>query len=662
MLAQGNTACETLEKINVLIQRNHYEPKPVDDNLSVFVFDAVIEKLDPYHNTLLDSEYQKLLSEHRLKIDDYIAENNCAFLTDLVRIYSDALKRKKSVIERIGAAPLNYNRTDSMRYSRTSFPFPTSEGTLEQNIRKRITFEVLENVAKISRNKDSLLAHLPKLTKKASDQIFDSNICKINTLIHSDITNEVSNDLFNIFCRYFDPHTDYFSADAKTSYLSGLATSNLSLGLDVRLNNEQEIVVLDVIPGGPAARSEKIDKDDVIVKVANHKQALSVTCTSLETIGNMIFSDANTELKLTVRKANGQLLDVPLVKQVMKATDNTAYSFIAEKDGTRIGYIRLPNFYSDFEAGTVSGCADDVAAEIVKLQQDKIDGLVIDLFDNGGGSMEEAAKLVGMFIDYGPVAVLEDNAGMQTIMKDMNRGMSYRGPLVVLINGSSASASEFFAGAMQDYNRAIIIGATSLGKATMQAILPLEDDEQQFVKLTMQKFYRVTGDSSQATGVLPDVVMPVLFDNLVERESDFETALAYKKIMTKARFTPFTAGLQKAADLSKTRVTTNAKLNSIKRLNVQIDAVFNGDKASVRVAFQDVFNQIHKDNELWDRVTSAAEQQNASIISNTTYDMEKMQYDTFLTESNKYKMINAKQNPYLEEAIAIITDLRLTNP
>jgi len=399
--------CELLSKINSLIQSAHFQPKPVDDSLSVYVFDTFIDALDENRNLFTKLEYEKLC-KHRLNIDNYILQNDCSFMNDFASMYQFALERKKNIIEKIRTEPLEYNGKDTVRFSKNKFPFELESNDFERVWKKRMKFDILEDISKISSNLDSLNQNFTQLEKTARIKIFDNNICKINNIleIKNGIGTGLQNDFLNIFCTYFDPHTNYFSQDARSSFMSSLTTSNLSLGLNVTLNEKEEIIIDEIVPGGPAARSKKFEKEDVILKVSNSKgDSYLVSCASLEKIGELIFSDSNETIELTIQKKNGNILDVILKKQVMKATANAVTSFIIEK-GIKTGYISIPNFYSDFDGFSIQGCANDVYNEILKLKQDKIQGLVIDLRDNGGGSMEEAIKLAGLFIDYGPLSVI----------------------------------------------------------------------------------------------------------------------------------------------------------------------------------------------------------------------------------------------------------------
>jgi carboxyl-terminal processing protease len=659
----SDKTCEILSKINTLIEHEHFRPKPVDDSLSVYVFDTFMDNLDGNRNLFTKIEYEKLCT-HRLLLDDYIAQNDCSFMNDFVSMYQFSLERKKKTLEKIQKEVFNYNSKDTVKFSKKNFPFELVVTDFDRVWRKRIKFDILEDISKLSSNLDSLSPHFSKLEKTSKAKIFETHLCKINSLLNSSkgLGYDLQNDFLNIFCSYFDPHTNYFSQDAKSSFMSGLTTSGLSLGLNVSLNEKEEIVITEIVPGGPAARTNKIEKEDVITKISNTKGIeYLVSCAPLDKIGELIFSDSNEEILLTIQKKNGVILDVLLKKQVMKATANAVYSFIAEKE-TKIGYINIPNFYSDFDGYSNQGCADDVAKEIEKLNLDNIQGLVIDLQDNGGGSMEEALKLAGMFIDYGPVSVLVNKRNKHTILKDYYHGTSYIGPIVLLINGNSASASEFFAAAMQDYNRAIIVGSKSLGKASMQTIIPLDGSQQDFVKLTIEKFYRITGDSNQIKGIIPDISLPVLFDSIVPREISLKTALKYDVINTKARYHTYPKSyFQKLEELSNSRSKNNTRFNEINLVNEKINALYLDPKKPLLVNFKEVFNDVHEIDSLWKKIKKITATETNCTITNNSYDSENMQFDAFQQEIYSYKIKDLKTNPYLEEAISIVNDFNLLN-
>lgn len=660
----NDKTCALLGKITLLINREHFKPKPVDDSLSVFVFDSFIDQIDENRNLFTKAEYETL-RRHRLTLDDEINDLDCAFLGEFADMYRKALQRKKQVIENIAGQKLDFSGADSIRFIKNDLPFDLTEETLERVWKKRIRFDILEDVSKSGQNLDSIKANFDSIEKAAAQRVFQNYLCKTDALLENrnGLENELASQFLDVFCTYFDPHTNYFALDAKTSFMSALSTSNLSLGLELGTNENEEIVVAEIIPGGPAAQSRQFEKDDVIVKVSDKDgRDYIVSCTPPETIGDIIFSDANREIKLTIRKKNGTQLDVALVKQVMKATENSVYSFIAEKSRnadqakTRVGYIKIPSFYSDFEGYSPHGLAEDVAIEIEKLSRDGIDGLVIDLQDNGGGSMEEAVRLAGLFIESGAVAVSVDNHRKHQVLRDYDRGIYYGGPLIILINGASASASEFFAGAMQDYRRGLIIGATSLGKATVQTILPLDSKQQEFVKVTVQKFYRVTGESGQIKGIVPDISLPVLYDSIMPREKSFKTALKYDFIKTNVGRIKKYGENKSIVSKSISRVAANSRFNEIAAINKEINAIYNDPMPPIALRLDDVFEKISEITRLWNKVKQETGTASGCLIINNSYDAERISGDALLGEINSDKLKDAQDNPYLEEALDIVTD------
>lgn len=657
----SQSTCRTLAALNKLLQREHYRPKPVDDSLSAYVFDRFVDYLDENHLLFLQGEYDALAT-YRFAIDDAVKNGDCRFLDTFIQTYRTALERRRAILQKLKTEPLQYVRRDSMRFSKDAFPFEKDEAQLTRYWSKRLAFEVMDDIARSGTKLDSVRPLFAKLEPDARTKAFDTNLCKVNSLLDTpgDLERDLRTNFLNFFCTYFDPHSNYFSDDARTSFMSQLSTGNLSLGLYVSLNEREEITVDEIVPGGPAARSQQFEKGDIVVKVGNGSGIqYTVSCASLETIGDFLFSDAHIDIVLTIRKKNGTLLEVPLRKKFMRAEDTTAYSFIAEK-GTKVGYIVLPQFYTDFNNNGYVGCSDDVRREIQKLTEDGIDGLVLDLQDNGGGSMEEAEALAGLFIESGPVALLSDRRNRQTVLKDPDKSLVYGGPLVVLINGNSASASEFFTAAMQDYNRAVVVGSSSLGKASMQTILPLDETKQdEFAKVTIQKFYRITGGSAQIAGIQPDVNVPVLFDSIVERERQYDTALQRDTLVSKARFRPFDRKtLERAIRNSQARVSANPVFGEIEALNNEINQLYGRKKPPLPMTFDDVFREIHSVDPTWKKVKDLIARPTGCRITNNRTDLLRMQQNDGQLELNAAKMKDAQTNPYLEEAIAIIADLK----
>lgn len=648
--------CEILNKINAVIQTEHLRPKPVDDSLSVFVFDNLINELDPSRNIFFKSEYDELAAKYRLNIDDLILENDCSFLTDITAKYINGLIRTKEVLEKIQSTAFDYTKKDTIRFYKKSFAFYLKKEDLEKVWRKKLRYQILDDIAEVSNNLDSIKTNFNSIEAKSRKLILSNEICRKSTLLETKTKQD--ENLYNFFCTYFDPHTAYFSNDSKSSFVASLSKEHLSLGMTVNLNEKNEIIVHEIDPNGPAYQTGLIKKGDQIISVSNHKETLQVSCASLESISTMIMSEANKSLTLTLKRNSGKNFDVHIEKQVMKDEENSVFSFIIGKE-SKIGYIKIPSFYADLDGNSRKGCADDVAREVIKLERDNIKGLVIDLIDNGGGSMEEAIKLAGMFIDYGPLSIVVDHTKEKSVINDPYKGLIYRGPIVVLVNSNTASASEFFSSIMQDYNRALLLGSSTLGKATMQTILSLDETKNtDFLKITINKFYRVTGKSHQYVGVTPDVVLPEFYEDVYQKESDFPTAIKNDSIESVLKYRPYVKRslIDKIAKNSTLRLADNYYFNGIKKINQKIDQLVNTPKAEIPMTLDAVFKQKKVVNSLWTEINTFNDENNPLDVYNSSVNQLLLGVYPNDKTINQYQMDNLKTNPYLNEAVNIINE------
>ena len=659
--AQSNEkACSVFSRISTILKTRHYHPKPVDDSLSAYVYKTVMNQLDDNRVLFLKDEAD-LLETHKYQIDNYINNGDCTFFTDFIATYKKALERNRQFVEDIAKQPLSYTTKDTIFYSKKNFPFHSDPEKIKNFLRKRITYDVLEDVAMLSKNKDSLKQHLDKLFPLSQAKITDTYLCRINSLLSPSegFENSMYNRFYSVFCSYFDPHSTYFNYNEKQSFVSSISTENYSLGLYVSQNDKEEIIVEEVVPGGPAYITKKIDKGDKLIKLSVNNTDYTVSCAAMETINNIVYSDTYKTVDLTLRKKDGSLYTVTLEKQVMKADDHSVYSYILGEGKEKMGYIKVPSFYTAMDNETNSGVADDVAKEVSTLKKSDIKGLIIDLQYNGGGSMDEVIRMAGMFINYGPVSIVTDKNQTYNTIRDYNRGMLYNGPMVVLVNGFTASASEFFAGVMQDYNRAVIVGSTTVGKATMQTILPLDDKSQtDFVKVTIDKFYRVSGKSSQYTGIVPDVPLPFVFNDMLPREKTMPTAIKNDSIDINVRFTKMADdAIKKAVALSKTRTGNNKTLNKLIDINKQVDTFYKTDKKPLPVTFDSVYADAHAMDKLWKEITAELEKETNLTVNTAAGKTGNADTDAFYKSVNEFKVKSIKADPYIYESVNILKDL-----
>ena len=648
--------CETLTQINFLIQQQHYKPKAVDDSLSVYVFDTFLSELDDDNRLFTEIEITTL-KKHKLKIDDYIKEENCTFLSDFYTAYSASVARYTATIEALNKEPFAYKSTETIQFSKKAFPYVKDATELKKLYKKRILFHILKDISEISKNKDSLIANFEQLSNTSKAKIFETFLCKSASF---QLTREEFNSkFFGVFCNYFDPHSEYFSESEKSSFLSAVSADNLTFGMMISMNEKDEIIVDEVLPGSSAYYTEKIDDGDQIIKINYLNDEYTIACSSMQKVEAIFSSSEYKNVAFTLRKKSGEIYTVNLTKKVMKDYDNNVYSYVLEKEGKKIGYLHIPSFYAKFENGKTN-VSEDAIKEIYKLQEDKIDGLIIDLQNNGGGSMDEAVKLTGAFIDAGPVAIMNNKKEQTQTLKDPNRGIVYAGALVVLINGFSASASEFFTNAMQDYNRAIIIGTQSYGKASMQRIFPIgfEAEPKEFVKLTLEEFYRITGKSNQTVGITPDVKIPQLFEGQMPKESDNKTALKNDVIQGVSRFTLFYNPMKmEAIENSKKRIETNQDVKNIAEMNSKIDALYDGGLSPIVLEFNTVFTEVNKVNSLWKDIKNLSEKEYPITIKRNSVDVEYQEFDDYLRSSTTEKIKVLKCNFPVIEAMNIINNL-----
>ena len=649
--------CETLIRINQLIQSQHYKPKPIDDSLSVYVFDAFLKQLDSDNRLFTEIEISNL-KQHQYKIDDYLQDSNCDFLTDFYKAYNASVERYKSIIESIKSEYFALMSKESIQFSKKSFPYMKNGVELRKMYKKRMLFQTLKDISEVSKNKDSLVSNFAQLSIISRDKIFETFTCKSSSFQLN--KQEFNSKFFSAFCSYFDPHTEYFSESDKSSFLSMVSADNLTFGMIVSMNEKDQIVVEEVIPGSSAYYSKKIDIGDQITKIKYLTKEYEIACSSMQKIETIFTSSEYNTVEFTLRKKTGVVYTVTLNKKLLKDYDNNVYSYILTKDAQKTGYIRIPSFYGKFESGKTN-VSDDVVQEIYKLQEEKVDGLIIDLQNNGGGSMDEAVKLTGCFIEQGPVAIMNNKKGEKDILTDPSRGSIYTGPLVVLINGFSASASEFFANAMQDYNRGIILGAQSYGKASMQRIFPITFEEypQEFVKLTIEEFFRITGKSNQTIGITPDVEIPILFDGQMPREIENKTALKNVVISGISKFNEFSnTPKNQVINDSRKRINVNLNAKKIADTNVKIDALYDGTLPPILLEFTSVFNEVNKMNDFWTSLKDLSEIEYPITVERNKIDVEYQEFDEFLKSSNAEKIKAIKSNFPLMEAIDIINDLK----
>jgi len=535
-------------------ENNHYQPRVLDDSLSEVIFYNFLTLSDP-DGLILTTEDVKSLSGYKYKLDDLIKSESCEFLNEFVRKYIQDLVADDSLLTYILSKPLDYDTKDSIIFnlSVSSRQFPgLDEKTDRWN--KWLKYQVINRLI-ISALSDSSNPDWNSIVKKESlarQIILKKEKTETENLIKSlkDSKSYISEMFLNAIATSYDPHSEYFSESGKKSFEASLSKEKRSFGLVLEENLYGEIVISKLVPGGPAWKSNELHKGDVMLKIKTKNGKIIDFLTGDAGNSMEVLSTETPEyIYLTIRKTDGTIKTLKLKSEIIKNQENNVSSYILKGPKT-IGYISLPDFYTDFSQGEGMGCANDVAKEILNLKKEQMQGLILDLRDNGGGSIEEAIELTGIFINEGPLIFIKNNQGKIRLLKDVNRGSVYNGPLIILVNQSTASASEILVSALHDYNRALIIGSQTFGKATGQLIIPMDSSihvtsglfnshkTNDFVKITVEKIFPLSGNSYQMKGIQPDIVLPVEVNYNDESEKDYPNALRPEAIVKKIQYEP----------------------------------------------------------------------------------------------------------------------------
>ena len=490
-----------------------------------------------------------------------------------------------------------------------------------------------------------------------------------------DFTDDIERkDYFSVYINAiveeFDPHTFYFAPQDKDRF--DIAMSGKLEGIGARLVKDSDnITITEVISGGPAWRSEEIAEGDVILKVRqeDEKEAISILGMRLDDAVDLIKGPKDTKVTLTVRKkVMGNIEEVTLIRDIIEIDETYAKTSMVKKDGRNYGVINLPKFYFDMEDYSNRNAASDIKEDIIKLKQEGMEGLVLDLRNNGGGSLKTVVDIAGMFIEKGPIVQVKSNGQRKEVLKDEDPQVLWDGPLVILVNELSASASEILAAAMQDYKRAIIIGSKqTYGKGTVQNVIDLnrwlrnnDMGDMGALKITTQKFYRVNGGSTQLEGVKSDVVVPDRYSFVDIGEKDQENPLPWDKIDA-AKYDIWNGyvGYDEAIAASKERMKTNTQLRLIEDNARWVKT--QSEESSYPLNFDEYAREAEKDKELAKQYDAIKDYKTNLTYNSLPYEVELFASDTILKEKRQRWHESLSKDVYIEEAINVLSDMKMNN-
>ena len=660
-----------LDLLTMVLEKAHYSPVAIDDDFSKKVYAKYLEGIDPTKRFFLQSDIDEF-KKYETSIDDMILNRDLSFFELTNSRLLQRMDESQDIYKAILDNPFDFNTKENINVDYENLPYAKNKKELKDRWRKQLKLQALSSIIdkqkleeeekkKEASYKDKSFDEIEKEVRESSLKSLDEYFDFIKKEL--DRTDWFSIYLNSIVER-FDPHTFYFSPDDKEKF--DVSMSGTFQGIGARLQKKNDAVeVSELISGGPAWRGKELEAGDLILKVAQGKEEpIDIAGMRLDDVVKKIKGPKGTEVKLTVKKVDGSLKVISIIRDEVETEETFAKSTVVGKDGKKFGIINLPKFYISFENKQNRDAYKDVALEIERLKAQNVDGIVMDLRDNGGGSLETVVKMVGLFIPEGPVVQVKAPGRNPEILPDPDKKVQYDGPLVVMINNFSASASEIFAAAIQDYKRGIVVGSKhSYGKGTVQNVIDLN----QFVrgnsygdlgalKTTIQKFYRINGGSTQREGVQSDIIFPDRYAYLDMGERDEESALPWDKIEP-AKYAPLNFNYENIIANSKRRIELNANFKLIDENAKWIferkdenDYSLNLDEFKVQNDIADA--KIKK----FKKITDFDNKLKFESLPNEVALFEK---DTLLKQKRERWHEDLQKDVYVDETLNIISEMKL---
>ena len=525
-----------IDLITYVLSKGHYEPKDIDDDFSVNVFEDFIDVIDPTKRYFLESDIKEF-EQQKFQIDDQIKNTDITFFNSvherLVQRMSDAQLIYQEVLEK----PFDYSKEETINIAYDKMSFATSRDELKERWRQQLKYATLNTYdSKISYTDEEQMT--PKEAEASSRESTRKTLAEFFDFVDDLERKDWFVQYINTIVDEFDPHTYYFAPDDKDKFDASM--SGKFEGIGARLQKKPEgAKITDIISGGPVWRDARLEVGDLIMKVGQDgEEPVDIVGMRLDDAIKMIKGPEGTVVDLTVRKIDGSQEVISLTRDVVELEESFAKSANIKKENQKFGLIHLPKFYVDFDDYSERNAATDVAKEVERLKQEGVEGLILDLRGNGGGSLKTVVEMGGLFIKDGPIVQVQSSGEEKDVYDDKDERIQWDGPLVILVNELSASASEILAAAMQDYKRAVVIGSKqTFGKGTVQNVIDLntivrsnENGDLGALKLTTQKFYRINGGSTQLEGVKSDVVVPDKYSYIDIGERDQSNPLKWDKI------------------------------------------------------------------------------------------------------------------------------------
>ncbi|MDB4204126.1 carboxy terminal-processing peptidase [Polaribacter sp.] len=657
-----------------ILTRGHFVVKDMNDDFSEQVYTSFIEGLDPSKRYFTQKDLKEF-SKFKYEIDNQLLEDDVSFYNTVYANFTKKIKNAKSYYAELLSQPFHFDKNETIDIDYDKVPFAKNENQLIDYWRKQLKLNVLSRVQNKIEKQDDKIKKDSKTKKKSFDSLekearaevlknMDELYLRIEELEHEDWFSTFLNSVVGAF----DPHTTYMAPRTKERFDQDM--SGKLEGIGARLSKKGIYTeIFELVSGGPAWKQGELEAGDVILEVAQaDKEPLDIVGMRLDDAIKFIKGKKGTEVRLTVKKKlDGTTRIISIIRDVVELEETFVKSTIVEKEGKKYGLINLPRFYIDFSDIDSRDSAKDMEKEIARLKSENVSGLLIDLRNNGGGSLKTAIEIAGLFITEGPVVQVKYRGQDPIVKNDENPKMQWDGAVVVLVNELSASASEIFAAAMQDYGRAVIIGGNqTYGKGTVQSVIPINNFYPKYekdlgaIKMTIQKFYRVNGGSTQIEGVYSDIAMPNKYSYMKFGERDLTGALIWDKV-PQANYTK-TNSYENFSDVinkSKNRIALDEQFKLINEYAKWLKE--NQEDTSYSLNFKD----FSKENALLEvaskKYTNAFKNETKLNFESPKYEFPLMEKDSVLADKRTAWHKNLAKDIYVAEALNVLKDLKLKN-
>lgn len=665
---------QILRLVGQMLTGAHYSPKKVDDAFSQNVFYKYLDEIDPEKNIFLKGDVDSLFNLYGKRIDDEINGAPVQSFIGISKVFNNRIKDQELWTTELLSKPFDFTVNETVNLDGEKLSFSLDQQERKELWRKKLKYMTLERYVDLLDERETNKTKKGYVVKNDAQIEKDARV-KTDTLIQRVFNRYkikfTDEDKFNVFVNAItttmDPHTEFFPPIDKRYFDEQMSGVFYGIGAGLQYS-EGNIKITSINVGSPAAKSGVLQAGDIITKVAQGDgEPVELMGYFVQDAVKLIRGKEGSVVTLTVKKPNGLVKVVKLKREKIENDVDTYARSAVIKDSannTKIGIIYLPEFYVTFNDPKGRRSYTDVAKEIEKLKAEKVDGIVMDLRYNGGGSLYDVVQMVGLFIDKGPIVQVKDRNNRPQVLKDEDPNVLYTGPLAVMVNELSASASEIFAAAIQDYGRGVVIGSTSTyGKGTVQRNIGLDDkkiftfDESDIgtIKLTLQKFYRVNGGSTQLKGVASDIVLPDALEYLKLREKDNVDALVYDEI-PKADFMPWKNAytIKQIEEISNRRIAADSIFSIIKRnsewLSVQNDKSYPLNIVEYRKEKKDAKAKSSQ-------IESLVKLRNKLTVSLLASEINKYNDDKNKQDRIKQWLKGLSEDIYLDQAVKVVSDM-----